>query len=141
MDRDPGSGHDHDAARFEGRRWREDWSTWARGVALFERVAASEVVETVIVRDQAALDALLDVLHAAPGFAVDTETTSIDAMQAELVGISLSVDGKTAYYIPVGHRTGEQLPLQVVVDALRPPLTDPSKPKYLHNVTYDLVVL
>lgn len=104
-------------------------------------VAASEVVETVIVRDQAALDALVQDLQDAAGFAVDTETTSVDAMQAELVGISLSVDGKTAYYIPVGHREGQQLPLHVVVDALRPLFVDPSKPKYLHNVTYDLVVL
>ena len=104
-------------------------------------VAASDVVETVIVRDQTALDDLVAVLNAATDFAVDTETTSIDAMLAELVGISLSVDGKTAYYIPVGHREGQQLPLQVVVDALRPLFVDPAKPKYLHNVPYDLVVL
>ena len=46
-------------------------------------------------------------------------------MTADLVGISLAVDGDSGYYIPVGHREGEQLPLETVIEALRPPMTDP----------------
>lgn len=102
---------------------------------------AADEVTTVIVSDRASLDLLVETLDAAPSFAVDTETTDIDPMKADLVGISLSVDGKTAYYIPVGHTRGEQLPLQTVVEALRPSFEDAAKPKYMHNMTYDLVVL
>ncbi|HEX2906171.1 MAG TPA: DNA polymerase I, partial [Phototrophicaceae bacterium] len=100
-----------------------------------------KIAETIIVRDQAGLDALVAVLNNAAGIAFDTETTSADRMLAELVGISLSVDGITGYYIPVGHQEGDQLPKQVVLDALRPALTHPAIPKYAHNAEYDLVVL
>lgn len=102
---------------------------------------AADHVTTVIVNDEAGLAALVEVLKAAPSIAIDTETSALDAMKADLVGISLSVDGHTAYYIPVGHRTGQQLPLYQVVDALKDIFIDPAKPKILHNVTYDLVVL
>jgi len=71
----------------------------------------------------------------------DTETTSTDQMRAELVGVSLAVDPGKGYYIPVGHRQGEQLPLKVVLDALRGPLTDERIPKAGHNLKYDYVVL
>ncbi len=99
------------------------------------------VCETVIVRDQAGLDALAATLNAAAGIAFDTETTATDRMIAELVGISLAVNGDTGYYIPVGHRDGQQLPLQTVLDALRPAMTNPAIPKYAHNAEYDLVML
>ncbi|MBK8136336.1 MAG: DNA polymerase I [Chloroflexi bacterium] len=102
---------------------------------------ASENITTVIVRDQAGLESLLRVLNDTDLLAIDTETTSLDPMQADLVGISLSVDGQTAYYIPVGHRAAEQLSLQTVVDSLRSIFVDKSKAKVMHNVSYDLVVL
>ncbi|GAB4520495.1 MAG: DNA polymerase I [Anaerolineae bacterium] len=97
-------------------------------------------VNTVIVRDEEGLKALVDVLNAASAIAWDVETTSTDQMQAELVGISLSVDGQTGYYVPVGHRHGKQLPLLKVLDALQAPLTNPNIAKYGHNASYDLVV-
>ena len=56
--------------------------------------------------------------------AFDTETTSTDQMEAELVGISLAVEKNEGYYIPVGHQTGKQLDIAVVLDAVRDPLTD-----------------
>ncbi|MEQ8675096.1 MAG: DNA polymerase I [Aggregatilineales bacterium] len=109
-------------------------------------------VETVIVRDEAGLKALVEVLNKAKAITWDVETTSIDQMAGDLVGISLSVDGKIGYYVPVGHKPEgdgtmfsgdpvEQLPMQMVIDALRPPLTNPKIPKYAHNAAYDLVVL
>lgn len=107
--------------------------------------------EAVIVRDQAALDDLVETLNRATGIAFDVETTSLDHMASGLVGISLAVDGKRGYYIPVGHvHTGDlfgtglapgQLPLQTVLAALREPLTNPNIPKYAHNASFDLVVL
>lgn len=109
-------------------------------------------VQTVIVRDEAGLNALAKALKTAQSIAWDVETTSVDQMAADLVGISLSVDGHTGYYIPVGHQPEgaatlfeqpavQQLPLQTVLDALRGPLTDPKIPKYAHNAVYDLVVM
>ncbi len=72
----------------------------------------------------------------------DTETTSTDPHRAGLVGISLAVRPGEAYYIPVGHTTGEpQLPIDQVIAALRPALTDPNKPKVGQNLKYDRLVL
>lgn len=87
------------------------------------------------------LEALVGVLSAASQIAFDTETTSTDQMEAELVGISLAVSEEGGYYIPVGHQSGEQLKLDVVLDALRGPLTNPDIPKYGHNLKYDYIML
>ena len=81
--------------------------------------------------------------------AVDTETTSLDEMRADLVGISLSVDPGTAAYIPLGHTTGGgdlfgatalaqgQLPLAETLAALKPVLEDPAILKIGQNMKYD----
>lgn len=81
--------------------------------------------------------------------AVDTETTSLDAMRAELVGVSLAVRPGEACYIPVGHRAADgllgekpdQLPLEAVLAALRPLLADPAVLKIGQNLKYDMLVL
>ena len=118
-------------------------------------VKAEDVVETVIVRDQPALADLVNTLNSAETIAFDTETTGIDQMAAELVGIALAVDGERGYYIPVNHRAGDgdgqssmfsepvgdQLPLDEVIAALRPPLENPAIPKVAHNAIYDLIIL
>lgn len=105
--------------------------------------AAAPLTETIIIRDEAALEALTARLESAQAIAFDTETTSTDQMRAELVGISLAIEPGTGYYIPVGHRLGEeqQLPLAQVIERLRPALTDPAIAKYAHNIKYDAVVL
>jgi DNA polymerase-1 len=105
-----------------------------------EPVAAA-LVDTVIVDDDESLAGLVAALNSASAIAFDTETTGTDQMRAELVGISLSTNGERGYYIPVGHREGRQLPLAKVIEALRPPLTNPAIGKYAHNAGYDLVVL
>src|SRR5690606_9207201 len=77
-------------------------------------------------------------------FAFDTETDSLDALCAKLVGLSLAVEPGKAAYIPVGHDypgVPVQLPLQEVLDALRPAFTDPAKRKIGHHGKYDLHVL
>ena len=99
------------------------------------------LVPTTIVQDEAGLRALVKVLNKAHAIAFDTETTGTDQMSADLVGISLAVDGDSGYYIPVGHRNGEQLPLDTVIEALRPPMTHPGILKYAHNANYDLIML
>ncbi len=97
-----------------------------------------------IVNTTPALDELLSRLSAAESFAFDLETTSINAMSAEMVGISLSPASGEAYYIPVGHvgwGQVEQLPLKQVIDRLKPPLEDATLAKLAHNGKYDMTVL
>ena len=78
---------------------------------------------------------------------IDTETTSLDALTADLVGISLCVDTTEAWYIPVAHRDDEgarrvgQLPLETVLSSLRPLLENPDIAKTGHNIKYDFQVL
>jgi DNA polymerase-1 len=108
------------------------------------QISQSETFDNhfTIVDTPEALRELQQVLAKAEGLAVDTETTGIDPLRAELVGISLSVAEGQGYYIPVGHRTGEpQLPLETVRAALLPAFTDPGLPKYGHNAKYDLLAL
>ena len=99
------------------------------------------LVDFEIVDDEAKLDALVQRLKASSGISFDLETTSTDEMQADMVGVALAVEGERGYYIPVGHEAGSQLPLEVVLNAIRGPLTDPNIPKFAHNAKYDLVVL
>ncbi len=101
------------------------------------------------VRDMAALNRWIARIQEIGHVAVDTETTSLDEMQAELVGISLSVDAGKACYIPVGHTTGggdlfgatalapDQLPMDKVLAALKPILQDPAILKIGQNMKYD----
>ncbi len=96
-------------------------------------------VELVTTRES--LDALKKTLENASLIAFDTETTSTDQMAAELVGISLAISEAGGYYIPINHREGEQLDLDIVLEALRGPLTNPAIPKIGHNLKYDYVML
>ena len=71
---------------------------------------------------------------------VDTETTSLDPLTAQMVGISLSVEPGKGAYIPVGHRYAgvpEQLPRELVLATLKSWLEDPTKPKVGQNLKYD----
>jgi DNA polymerase-1 len=71
----------------------------------------------------------------------DTETTSTEEMRADVVGISLAVKEGEGYYIPIGHKTGTNLPLKDVISALRAPLTSPKIGKIAHNAKYDYIIL
>ncbi|MEZ5910848.1 MAG: DNA polymerase I [Paracoccaceae bacterium] len=105
------------------------------------------------IRDRAALDTWIDRIKARGWVAVDTETTSLDEMRAELVGISLCVEAGQAAYIPVGHRQGGgdlfgsndlvegQMPLGTVLDALKPVLEDAAVLKIGQNMKYDAKIL
>jgi DNA polymerase-1 len=76
-----------------------------------------------------------------PLTSVDTETTSLDPMTAQMVGISLSVEAGKGAYIPVAHRYAgvpEQLPREEVLARMRPGWKDPDKPKLGQNLKYDM---
>lgn len=108
------------------------------------------------------LDALVALLRMAPIFSFDLETTGVDALKADLVGLSFSAAPGQAYYVPVGHRpAGEpglgllgsqvaanagsddlpQLPLRVVLERLKPLMEDEKVLKCAHNGKYDMLAL
>ncbi|TSE21484.1 DNA polymerase I [Tepidimonas alkaliphilus] len=97
-----------------------------------------------VVQDRATLQAWVERLRAAPLAALDAETTSLDELQARLVGLSLAVAPGEAAYIPLAHEGPDrpaQLPLEEVLQALRPWLEDAAAPKLGQHVKYDLHVL
>lgn len=98
-------------------------------------------IEVQVVDTPEKLNALVSELNTAEMIAFDTETTSTSEMQAELVGISLSIREGKGYYIPVSHSGGRNLPLEQVISALRGPMTDPEIGKAAHNAKYDYIVL
>ncbi len=90
------------------------------------------------------LDSWLANLRKAKLLAFDTETTSLDPMRAELVGLSFSIEPGKACYIPVGHDypgVPAQLDRKAVLDALKPLLQDPELPKVGQHAKYDCNVL
>jgi len=101
------------------------------------------VIPVEIIDTDEKLNQLTATLDNSSWISFDTETTSTDQMQANLVGISLAVDGEGGYYIPVGHdpEFGRQLSIQTVMRALRGPLTNRKIAKSGHNIKYDFVVL
>ena len=97
-----------------------------------------------IVNTAPALDELLKRLSEIKSFALDLETTGLDPMSVQLVGISFSPAEGEAYYIPVGHvglGQPEQLPLAQVLARLKPVLEDNNLAKFTHNGKYDATVL
>ncbi len=104
--------------------------------------AAPLQVETVLSEQQ--LAQWVARLSDAELFAVDTETTSLNYMQAQLVGLSLAVEPGSACYIPFGHDylgAPPQLSRDTVLSALRPLLEDPARAKVGQNIKYDMSVL
>ena len=94
-----------------------------------------------IVRTTEQLAAMIAAIEESGACAFDTETTSLDAMQAQLAGLSFAIAPRRAWYVPVGHREGGHLPLESVLSALRPLFASPEIAKCAHNANYDLTVL
>jgi DNA polymerase-1 len=98
-------------------------------------------IEVIIVDDDDKLSALTRELAKARVISFDTETTSTEEMKAGLVGISLAIKEGQGYYIPIGHLTGNNLPLKKVIAALEKTFTNPKIGKVAHNAKYDYIVL
>ncbi len=110
--------------------------------ALDPALAAKGTYETVQTREQ--LDAWIAKLDAAKEFAFDTETDALDAMRANLVGLSFSAEPGSGCYIPVGHTypgAPAQLDLRETLDALRPLLESLQHRKLGQHGKYDIHVL
>ena len=113
-------------------------------------LVAAPVDAPVIVKDyqvvltEQDLATWIEKIKAADLVAVDTETTSLDYMRAQLVGISLSTAPGEACYIPFAHDymgAPEQLKPEFVLESLKPYLEDPAFPKVGQNLKYDMSVL
>ncbi|MGM0434648.1 MAG: DNA polymerase I, partial [Pseudomonadota bacterium] len=123
-----------------GQTGRKDDSGAAESSAA--PAAVSTDYHTVL--DQQALDAWLATLRDAPAFAFDTETTSLNYMDARIVGVSFAVEAGVAAYVPLGHSylgAPEQLECEAVLEQLRPLLEDPERIKIGQNLKYDINVL
>lgn len=94
-----------------------------------------------VVSTPAELDDLAATLREAGRFAFDVETTSLDAIEARLIGLSFATGPGRAWYVPVGHRGEPNLPLDETLETLRAVLEDPDLGKIGQNVKYDLLVL
>ncbi|PKM29924.1 MAG: DNA polymerase I [Gammaproteobacteria bacterium HGW-Gammaproteobacteria-11] len=106
--------------------------------------AAGEAAQYETILDQAGLERWIDKLKQAELFAFDTETTSIHAQRAELVGLSFAVSANQACYIPLCHSymgVPEQLDRDQVLERLKPLLEDPNKAKVGQHAKYDINVL
>jgi len=126
---------------------------------LFQQMEASRLLATLeeenpdppaaagdyaLILERADFDRWLARLQAAELFAFDTETTSLDYMQAELVGLSFAVEPGEAAYVPLTHRypgAPDQLDRQWVLERLRPLLEDPGRAKVGQNLKYDMSIL
>jgi DNA polymerase I len=103
-----------------------------------------------LVTDLAALEGWAEAAREAGRVAVDTETTGLDAMQAELVGVSLCIKPGHACYIPLAHRPADgdlmgempkQIPLAQALGVIKPLLEDPAVMKVGQNLKYDMLIL
>ncbi|NND69646.1 MAG: DNA polymerase I, partial [Halioglobus sp.] len=97
-----------------------------------------------VVTDQASFDAWLKELENAELFAFDTETTSLNYMEARIVGVSFAVEAGRAAYVPVAHDyigAPDQLDRDAVLGALKPLLEDDARAKVGQNLKYDASVL
>jgi DNA polymerase-1 len=127
---------------LEFKSWLEELERGDSGAPAAAPTAANLDYETVF--DEAQLERWLERLARAPLFAFDTETTSLDYMVAELVGVSFAVNAGEAAYVPLAHSypgAPAQLDRELVLARLKPLLEDPGRPKVGQNLKYDASVL
>lgn len=97
--------------------------------------AEYETIDTI-----PALKKLITKLSKAKEIAVDTETTSVDSLQAKLVGVSLSDAASSGYYLPFAHQEGKNLPFDEGLALVKELLENPKVQKIGQNLNYDLQI-
>ncbi len=127
---------------FGFHRLTQQMRTLPAATAAPKAPAPAWVVDYQTIDTPEKLQTLTAAMAAQLRLSVDTETTSVTATQAELVGVSVAWEAGMGYYIPVKGPTGEQtLPLEMVVAALKPILENPAIAKVGQNLKYDQIVL
>ena len=145
---EPDQAHLRDAfARLEFKSWLEALDADVQDVVVPHADAAQSVSherDYHLITNEQDLQQWIEELRAAGEFAVDTETTSINYMQAELVGFSFAAKPGRAAYVPVAHDypgAPDQVPLETALAMLKPLLEDPKLTKIGQNLKYDMSVL
>lgn len=143
--------------RYEFRAWLRELpaevseSNGASATTALDEQPAPHAVETdpgpttyETILNQAAFEVWLERLRAADLFAFDTETTSLNYLEARIVGVSFAVSPREAAYVPLAHDypgAPDQLNREQILKQLRPLLEDASRPKLGQNLKYDAHVL
>ena len=127
-----------------------EFKPWVMGIGAGDEsespVVPADKIETdyETVLTEAQLDVWIARLEGVPVFAFDTETTSLDYMVAEIVGVSMCCESGTAAYVPVAHDyegAPAQLSLELVLEKFRSLLSDTDKTVIGQNLKYDMSVL
>ncbi|MES9906178.1 MAG: DNA polymerase I [Sedimenticola sp.] len=130
-------------SRIESRRLLATLEEGEAAAVVVEEAPPLEVrYETLL--EQADFERWLARLEGADYFAFDTETTSLDYMQAEIVGLSFAIEEGEAAYLPLAHTypgAPQQLERMSVLEAMKPLLEDPQRLKVGQNLKYDMSVL
>ncbi|MEN1728715.1 MAG: DNA polymerase I, partial [Pseudomonadota bacterium] len=123
--------------------WLRDFQSGEGGEAAEAAVAADQAeLEVELVTTKAELDALIKALESAEIMAFDTETTSLEPLDAELVGLAFAVKTGQAWYVPLRHVDQEvEFSVDEVLERVAPILADPDRPKVGQHLKYDLNVL
>ncbi|MCF7857975.1 MAG: DNA polymerase I [Candidatus Cloacimonetes bacterium] len=105
----------------------------------FEATEFDLKFQIILVDTKQSFTKLLEIVETAEYVALDTETTSIDPLLAELVGISICADEQRSYYIPLRHQMAQNLDTEYVIDQLKKKLA--GKLIVAHNAKYDILIL
>ena len=103
-----------------------------------KKVIDTKSYKTISKKDQ--LDELVKKLNESSIIAVDTETSSLNPQDADLVGVSVCYEPNNAFYIPVGHKEKTELKKDIVLKKLKPILEDASIKKIGQNIKYDFII-
>jgi DNA polymerase-1 len=139
---------EEDGKRLRVLYQRLGFKTWLSALDHTDKPSPNEApnrdADYQVVLNRQQLDAWLVRLKQAPVFSLDTETTSIDYMKAQVVGMSFAIKEKEAAYLPFAHDYADapnQLDRETVLSAFKHLLEDPSVKKLGHNLKYDRNVL
>jgi len=129
---------------LEFKSWIDEYSRPAKGAGVESDAPAIVETDYQTVLTRAELDGWIAQLNIAELIAFDTETTSLNYMEAKLVGVSFAVEAGKAAYVPFGHDylgAPEQLSMEEVLETLRPLLESDQHKKVGQNLKYDMNVL
>ncbi|MBS20003.1 MAG: DNA polymerase I [Chloroflexi bacterium] len=104
-------------------------------------IPKSTSIKYTLVTSQNELTNLTHEISTKDGFSFDTETTGLNPMTCDLVGISISIPKGNTWYIPVGHNESGQLNKNIIIENIKPIFENPKIPIRAHNANYDISVL
>ena len=123
---------------------RLEFTSWLSALDMDGPQDEPEPLRYEAIMDESALEQLIDRIRACGYVAFDTETTGLDVLNDTLVGISLSIKEREAFYIPIEHRyfgAPQQLDTDLVVRKLKSVMEDPGLIKIAHNLKFDAAIL